>query len=105
MPVLLIDIPDNPDISRSITLQDTVFVFVFQFVKSISRWKLDIYKDEELLIAGLCLVENVPITFKNVIPYLRGELILFRYNSTTLPAGRDNVGLDKDYILTYIYEG
>lgn len=68
------------------------------------RWYLDIYNsDQELIVGGLKLIEDTsPTVHLELTGFTEGFLQVTQLEEDELPAGRNNLGINKAYDLQYV---
>lgn len=97
-----IPVPDYPNTQQTITLGGQTYDFLLQFNTRDSRWRLTIMLDEELVVAGIKLVENRRLLSRYILEdFNHGDLFCMRRKSTSDPVGRNNLGIGKEYELLY----
>jgi hypothetical protein len=102
--MLRIPIPDTAYSSEQVTLNGQTFIFTFRYNERSERWKLDIEDSfENLIIAGLTLVENISLTSHlNLLDIFDGDLYCVKLEAGEERLGRNNVGVGKTHELIYV---
>lgn len=109
----LIPTPEGGNTSQEVALGGITYTFKYTFNSTDERWRLDILLSGEPLISGMKVMEttdplatvkfDVSLTGKYDIPdFNHGELFCFNIKSTSEPVGIDNLGISKDYTITYL---
>lgn len=100
----MINVPigDTSYSENTITLSAVRYTFTYRYNERVGRWFFDIYSDNDtLLYSGLKILEGTSpdIHLENV--FTDGFLQTMKLEGDDLPAGRDNVGINKSYSLIY----
>ena len=102
---LLIDVPENyPHVTQSLTLAGTTYDFVYTYNGRDERLRLSIYRDGELVVAGVKLMEN-QFVLQDYVPvdFPEGELVVMRLKGDQYtPATLGTIGIDKEYELVFL---
>lgn len=101
--ILRIPVPKVSFATNSVSLGGQSYNFTFRFNERSNRWKLDISTAEgEVVRNGLTLIEGVfPLSHLYTPNFLHGVLSVQQTKDGTEPAGRDNLGIGKQYELLY----
>ena len=100
-----INIPDIAFARKTVSLNSTTFFFTYRFNDRTGRWNLDISDQDDVSLArGLVLLDEGDITLhiSKLNDAMGGFLFITKLKNTPESCGRNNVGIDKDYELTYI---
>lgn len=98
-----IPIPDTGWTRQIVSLSGKSYVFDIQYNTRSLRWYINLELNGQQIINSLKVIENINLTGRYLIDDLsEGNLYCVRVKETSEPAGRDNVGLGKDYELLYL---
>lgn len=91
--------------SYSVTLENNVYNLEISYNDYSKKWFMDIYtEDQELVLAGIALLPEYPITIDYVIPNLRGFFWLYPIPSiVTEKYQTEPESLSQYYTFKYIY--
>jgi hypothetical protein len=100
---LRIPIPKVSYATNVVPLGGQSYGFTFRFNERSGRWKLDISTVAGTVIRnGITLIEDASLTSHLYLQrFWHGILYVGQINEGTEPAGRDNIGLGKQYELLY----
>lgn len=96
----------TPSISyatRKVSLNGETYNLTFRYNERTQRWKLDVASDDFVpIVNNLTLMEDEILNYHLTLPELGdGLFIVNKSRETSLPCGRDNLGLNKDYELLF----
>ncbi len=102
--MLLLTIPDSPYTSTTVSLAGKTYTFDYRFNFTSERWMLDIYLNKVPVILGQAIMENSFMFYGRPIEnFDHGVLGCFASRlGVTEKAGRNNIGIDRDYWFAYI---
>ena len=99
---LSIPTPDSPNLKQNVTLGGVEYEFLTSFNSRDSGWRLSIFRESEVVILGVKIVENTRLLSRYILEsFNHGDLSCIRRKSTTDPVGRNNLGIGKEYELIY----
>ncbi len=110
MPVQ-IPVPDVAYSTIEVSLAGKTYSFTFRFNTRMKKyendkgtWILDIStSDGAVIIRGVAIIEQASLLQDLILDdFSDGDLFCFRAGETSLPPTRDNIGVDKDYLLTFV---
>jgi len=92
--------------SNDITLAGINYTFVYMYNErdnnGLGRWRVSLYQDEVIIIAGMKIVEHAALIKRYRLPeFDHGELYCIRVLDDGQPAGLSNFGIDKAYEFRY----
>jgi hypothetical protein len=101
--ILKIPVPKVSFATNVVPLGGQSYNFTFRFNERSNRWKLDISTAEgEVVRNGLTLIEGTfPLSHMYTPNFLHGVIGVIQTQDGTDPAGRDNLGIGKQYELIY----
>lgn len=87
-----------------VTLSGVRYLFTYRYNSRNLRWRVDIRdSDNEYVVKGLSLIEETsPTAHLRCISLNEGLLVVVRLNADLEPAGRDNLGINKNYEFVYV---
>lgn len=101
--MLTLPVPAQSWSTQDLTLGGLDYQFVYSFNERDERWRLSIYFEEEPVLLGLKLMENEFLLSNYITPtFNHGDIGVLRVKNDGKPVGRDNLGQDKSYELTYL---
>lgn len=102
--MLIIDVPTSyPNVTQNITLSGVSYTFKYTYNSRDERLRLSIYRDEELVIAGLKIMENQLLLDNYILSgFPDGDLFCARIRGdSSIPATLGTIGLGREYELIY----
>lgn len=94
-----VPVPIIADSDIDVTLGGVRYILNWQYTGRDGRWRLHI-KDSEgvYVVKGLKMIEDFsPTAHLYTIDFQEGMLNIVELNADDLPAGRDNLGINKNY--------
>lgn len=100
--MLKIQVP-TPNTNQIVSLGGVAYNFKFDFNSFDNKWRISIYKEDELVLLNLKVNEQKSLirAWTTPIDFSHGDLQVHLRKATTEDCGRDNFGIDKDYELYY----
>lgn len=100
---LRIPVSDTAWSENNFSLGGQNYTFEFLINSRDSRWRFNIYLNDEPVIEGIKVVENqLFLSQYNLESFSHGDIGCFRMKSDYSPVGRNNLGIDKSYELLYL---
>ena len=101
--MIFISGPDKAHTENKVALGGVTYTFTYRYNTYTKRWALDIRLNGKDVILGESLVEGSPLFYAKSIPdFSHGVLTVVPTRETTNPCGISNLGVGKEYVLTYI---
>lgn len=100
-----INVPiEYPNVSQTITLSGVTYVFIYTYNTRDERLRISIYRDDNLVIAGLKIMENQFLLQNYILDqFSDGDLICVRMKGdSSIPATLGTIGIDREYELVYL---
>jgi len=105
---LSIAVPTTKSFARQeIVLSNETYNFLYTYNSRDERLRLSIFKNGELVVGGLKIMENESLLVNYNYPNLpKGELYCIRFKGDqTTPVTLGTLGFDKEYELIYLPDG
>lgn len=95
--------PESTHAENKVALGGVTYTFTYRYNTYNKRWALDIRLNGKDVILGESLIEGSPLFYgKDILDFSHGVLTVVRTRDTKSPCGLSNLGVGKEYILTYI---
>ena len=100
--MLQIPVPEISFSSTNLLLGGFEYTFIYSFNERDSRWRIDIFLQDEPVITGVKVVESQDLLSNYELEeFDHGSLFCLRVGASFDEVGRDNFGIDKNYQLIY----
>lgn len=101
--MLKISVPDSAYSTQDVTLGGETYRFDFSYNSVDEVYRLDIYYQGDIMLAGIDLREGSILTGKYDLPnFDHGELFLAKLKASNQHPTRENIGTNKTYELIYV---
>lgn len=102
--MVTINFPDVSYAKTEMSLGGLRYKFIYYFNESDNRWRIDIIHDDEPVVSGLKVVESTSLirSVSDPIYFNHGDLICIKSLQTNNEAGRNNVGVGKEFKVLYL---
>lgn len=102
-----IKVPDAPESTQTLSLSGVEYNIRLTFNTVDKHWRLDI-RDLDLneIVSGLKVMPNQNLTwrYRYIESMPAGSIYCMRQKNDFSDVGRDNLGVDKTYVLIYLTE-
>ena len=97
---------ESSSVKQYIDLNNTTYKFIYTYNEVDERLRISIYRGEELLVAGIKIMENQSLLAKYKLDSFDGDLFCKSFKGgTSIPATLGTVGLGLEYELIYLTQG